>query len=135
MTKIIITYLVTLAVMGVFDFLWLGVLSKSFYRQQLGFLMADKVNWGAALAFYLIYAAGVTFFFILPALSGELTLGQAVLRAAIFGLIAYATYDLSNWATLKGWPAAVVFVDIAWGTFFTAVSTGLAVWIGQLLRL
>jgi uncharacterized membrane protein len=134
MGKTIASYLIVLATMGIFDFLWLGIMSKNFYKQHLGFLMAGKVNWGAAAAFYLLYAAGVTYFFVLPAIAGELSLGQAVLQAAIFGLIAYATYDLSNWATLKGWPAIVVFVDIAWGVLFTSATVWLSIWVNHFFR-
>lgn len=119
--------------MGVFDFLWLGVVSKSFYRNQLGGLMAENVNWLPAILFYLLYAFGVTVFLMLPLMSGELALGKGLLLAALFGAVAYATYDLSNWATLKDWPAMVVFVDIAWGTFFTTISVYISYWFSKLM--
>jgi uncharacterized membrane protein len=133
MPKFITSYLIVLAVMGVFDFLWLGVVSKNFYRNQLGGLMAESINWLPAILFYLIYAFGVTIFLILPLLSGELTLGKGLLLAGLFGAVAYATYDLSNWATLKDWPPIVVLVDIVWGTLFTAVSVYVSYWITKLL--
>lgn len=118
--------------MGVFDFLWLGVISKNFYRDQLGGLMADTINWLPAVLFYLLYAFGVTVFLVMPLLSGEMTLGRGLMLAALFGAVAYATYDLSNWATLKDWPPVVVLVDIVWGTVFTTASVYVSNWLIKL---
>jgi len=108
-------YLITLAVFFVIDMIWLGVVAKGFYRKHLGTLLSPKVNWGAALLFYLLFIVGLVVFVIRPALaSGEPI--KALLLGAFFGLISYATYDLSNLATLKDWPVIVTVVDLVWGT-------------------
>ena len=83
--------------------LWLGVVARGFYRRQLGGLLADQVNWAAAIVFYLLYIAGIVFFVTLPAARAG-SLARALATGAFFGLVAYATYDLTNLATLKGWP-------------------------------
>jgi uncharacterized membrane protein len=108
-------YLVTLAVFFVIDMVWLGVVAKGFYRKHLGALLSPKVNWAAALLFYLLFIVGLVVFVIRPALAqGEPF--KALLLGGFFGLISYATYDLSNLATLKDWPVIVTVVDLVWGT-------------------
>jgi uncharacterized membrane protein len=113
--QMIILYLITLAVFFVIDMIWLGAVAKGFYRKHLGDLLSPKVNWGAALLFYLLFIAGLLIFAVRPALAQGAPL-QALLLGALFGLIAYATYDLTNLATLKDWPVVVTVVDLAWGT-------------------
>lgn len=113
--QMIILYLITLAVFFVIDMIWLGAVAKGFYRKHLGELLTPKVNWGAALLFYFLFIAGLLVFAVRPALVQGAPL-QALLLGAFFGLIAYATYDLTNLATLKGWPVIVTVVDLAWGT-------------------
>jgi uncharacterized membrane protein len=108
-------YFATLVAFFAVDLVWLGLVARTFYRKYIGFLMAAKVNWPAALIFYLLFVVGILVFAVLPGLeAGSLktTLG----RAALFGLIAYATYDLTNLATLKDWPVVVTIVDLIWGT-------------------
>ncbi len=95
--------------------LWLGLAARSFYQQQLGYLMAASPNWFAAILFYLLFVAGLLGFVVLPGLRDN-SLKSTLLHAALFGLIAYATYDLTNLATLKGWPALLSLVDMLWGT-------------------
>jgi uncharacterized membrane protein len=108
-------YLITLAVFFVIDMVWLGVVAKGFYRKHLGTMLSPKVNWAAALLFYLLFIAGLVVFVIRPALAqGEPF--KALLLGAFFGLISYATYDLSNLATLEDWPVIVTVVDLVWGT-------------------
>jgi uncharacterized membrane protein len=108
-------YLITLAVFFVIDMVWLGVIAKGFYRKHLGALLSPKVNWAAALLFYLLFIVGLVVFVIRPALAqGEPF--KALLLGGFFGLISYATYDLSNLATLKDWPVIVTVVDLVWGT-------------------
>jgi uncharacterized membrane protein len=107
-------YLITLAVFFVVDMVWLGVVAKGFYRKHLGSMLSPKVNWAAALLFYLVFIAGLLIFVIKPALASGEPL-KALLLGALFGLISYATYDLSNLATLKDWPVVVTVVDLAWG--------------------
>jgi uncharacterized membrane protein len=94
--------------------------ARTFYRRHLGPLMAERPNWAAAVAFYLLYVVGVTVFAVLPAADAA-SLAEAAWRGALFGLVAYATYDLTNAATLRGWPGIVVVVDMAWGMALTAV--------------
>jgi uncharacterized membrane protein len=108
-------YLVTLAVFFVIDMIWLGVVAKGFYRKYLGSMLSPKVNWAAALFFYLLFIVGLVVFVIRPALASGEPL-KALLLGAFFGLISYATYDLSNLATLKDWPVIVTVVDLVWGT-------------------
>jgi uncharacterized membrane protein len=96
------------------DMVWLGLVARSFYRKHLGFIMAPSPNWVAAIIFYLLFILGVLFFVVLPGLESG-SLGTTLLRAALFGLITYATYDLTNLATLKDWPVIITVVDILWG--------------------
>ncbi|HUU04664.1 MAG TPA: DUF2177 family protein [Patescibacteria group bacterium] len=107
-------YLVTLAIFFLIDMIWLGLVAKNFYRRQLGEMLSPKVNWAAAILFYLLFIAGLLLFVIVPAL-GRGNVLQALWQGALFGLIAYATYDLTNLATLKNWPLPVTVVDLAWG--------------------
>jgi uncharacterized membrane protein len=118
-------FLATFAVMAVLDGAWLLGVARGFYRTHLGFLMADTPNWAAAGAFYLIYAVGVTVFATQPGIDDSSAL-TAAWRGGLFGLVAYATYDLTNMATLRGWPTIVTIVDMAWGTLLSAAVAGIA---------
>ena len=103
------------------DALWLGVVAQKMYQREFGPMLLDKPNMGAAVAFYALYIVGVEFFAVKPALeAGSWT--RAVISGALFGLIAYATYDLTNLATLKGFPVKVVAPDLAWGMVVTTVA-------------
>jgi uncharacterized membrane protein len=116
-------YAIALPVFFAIDMVWLGFVAKNFYRDQIGFLMNGDINWAAALAFYLLFVVGLVLFVIAPAMEKRSWM-HALLFGALFGLITYATYDLSNLATLKGWPILVTMVDLAWGaTLAAAVST------------
>ena len=108
-------YLVSLAAFFAIDMVWLGLLARSFYQQYLGFLMAPNPNWFVAILFYLLFNVGLLFFVIVPGLKDN-SLKTTLLKAALFGLITYATYDLTNLATLKDWPALLSIVDMFWGT-------------------
>jgi len=110
----ILLYLVTLAVFFLIDMVWLGLVAKNFYREQLGGMLSPKVNWLAAILFYLLFIAGLQLFIVAPALAKGGAL-QALWQGAFFGLVAYATYDLTNLATLNNWPLLVTVVDLAWG--------------------
>ncbi len=109
--------------MLVLDLIWIGVVGAGFYKSQLGSMLRMDVVWPAAIAFYVIYALAIAFFVIQPAIEVR-SVVRVLLMGAFFGLAAYATYDLSNLATLTGWPLPVTFVDLAWGTFFTALTSG-----------
>ena len=106
-------YLLTVPVFFLIDMVWLGAVAKGFYQTNLGYLLGP-VNWPAAIIFYLLFIVGIIIFAVSPALSaGSLT--KAIVLGALFGFFTYATYDLTNLATVKNWPLIVVFVDIAWG--------------------
>lgn len=115
-------YAVTVPVFFAVDLLWLGVVARGFYRRHLGFILSPQVNWAAAVIFYLIYIGGILFFAVRPALNSQ-SWGQAAVLGALFGFFTYATYDLTNMATIKDWPLTIVVVDIFWGVCLcTAVS-------------
>ena len=106
-------YLCTVPVFFLIDMVWLGVVAKGFYQQHLGSFIGP-INRPAAIIFYLIFIIGIIIFAVAPALETQ-SLIKAVVLGALFGLFTYATYDLTNLATLKDWPLIVVFVDIVWG--------------------
>lgn len=115
--RIVLLYLVTLAIFFLVDMVWLGVVAKNFYRKHLGYLMGPKVVWPAALLFYLLFIAGLVVFVIWPALvADQAPLLRPLIFGAFFGLVAYATYDLTNLATVKDWPIVVTVIDLVWGT-------------------
>lgn len=113
--QMLVMYLITLAVFFLIDMIWLGVVAKGFYRKHLGPMLSPRVNWAAAFLFYLLFIVGLLVFAIKPALAGGEPL-RALYLGALLGLISYATYDLTNLATLKDWPVVVTVVDLIWGT-------------------
>ena len=118
--KLAITYIAMLAVFLIVDLTWLGLIAKDFYRSSIGHLMGDGFNIPAAIVFYLIYIAGIMMFAVNPAVdSGDWT--RAAFLGAAVGFFCYATYDLTNMATLKDWPLGITIADIAWGTVLTAI--------------
>ncbi len=119
--KILIAYLATLVVFATIDTVWLGVVARDYYRGALGDLLAPGFNLWAALAFYLVYCIGILIFAVLPALRAE-SLLTALGYGALLGFFCYATYDLTNMATLRDWPIGMSFVDMAWGTALTATA-------------
>ncbi|MEK7724030.1 MAG: DUF2177 family protein [Acidobacteriota bacterium] len=122
-TTFIKIYLITLPVFFAIDMIWLGLIARNFYRENLGSLLKDNVNWTAAIVFYLMFIAGMIIFVISPALEKN-SWTHALIYGALFGLITYATYDLTNLATLKDWSLTVVIVDMIWGMILSAsVST------------
>ena len=125
-------YLLTTPLFFAIDMLWLGFVAKNFYQTQLQHLLSPEVNWPAAFSFYFIYIAGILFFAVRPGLEAA-SLGKACLYGALFGFFTYATYDLTNLATLREWPMAVVIVDIAWGTLLCTLVGGGAYLIGSRL--
>jgi uncharacterized membrane protein len=112
-------YFVALFTFLAIDFCWLALLASGFYQRHLGYLLANQPNWWAAVAFYLIFVLGVVVFSVLPALQAS-SLVKAFFLGGLFGLIAYATYDLTNQATIKNWPWTVTLVDLCWGTMLSA---------------
>lgn len=108
-------YFTALIAFFAIDMVWLGFVARTFYRKHLGFLLAPNTNWVAAVVFYLLFVLGILVFVVLPGLEDN-SLKTTLLRAALFGLITYATYDLTNLATVKNWPVLITVVDMAWGT-------------------
>jgi uncharacterized membrane protein len=116
-------YLIALPVFFLIDMIWLGLVAKSFYANQIGHLLKPEVNWVAAIIFYLLFIVGLIVFVVSPAMEAG-SWKHAVVYGALFGLITYATYDLTNLALAKDWPLLVTIVDLIWGAFLAAsVST------------
>jgi uncharacterized membrane protein len=121
-------YLAALLVMGVLDALWLGLIAKDFYRDQMGAQMAEQVRWLPAALFYFAYPAALVALALFP--SGQ-PLGQQIARAALVGLVGYGVYDLTNLATLRQWPVKLALADTAWGTFASTLAGAAAAWVAQ----
>lgn len=122
-------YLMTVPVFFLVDMVWLGLIANRFYQEQLGHLLGP-VNWTAAIVFYLLYIIGILIFAVLPAL--EIGSWQrALLLGALFGFLAYATYDFTNLATLKDWPLTVVIVDVIWGAVLTGTVALASYYLGK----
>lgn len=127
-------YFIALSVFLAIDMVWLTLIAKNFYAKQIGYLMTKNPNLFAAFIFYLIFITGLIVFVISPALEKKEWL-QALLMGAFFGLVTYATYDLTNLATIKDWPLTITIIDLIWGmtlsaavsiiTYFIALKTGL----------
>lgn len=127
-------YLIALPVFLAIDIVWLSLVAKNFYARQIGFLMAKNPNLFAAFIFYLIFIAGLIVFVITPALDKKMWT-QALLAGAFFGLVTYATYDLTNLATVKDWPLIVTVVDLIWGTVLAAAVSVISYFIALKLGL
>ncbi len=133
MTRLALAFVITAAVFAGLDVVWLGQAGPALYAPRLGGVTLPTPRIGPAIAFYTVYIAGLVWFGVRPGLvSGKL--GAAVLNGGFFGLVAYATYDLTNQATLKVWPAEITAFDLAWGTFASAVAAGVACLITRALR-
>jgi uncharacterized membrane protein len=120
-------YAVSVPVFFAIDMLWLGLIATTFYQKHLGYLLGP-VKWPVAIGFYLIFLVGLLIFAIAPAISAN-SLKTALVLGALFGFFTYATYDFTNWATVRDWPAIVVFVDILWGTILSASVASITYWI------
>ena len=112
--KLVLLYVVTALIFFAIDILWLGVIAKNFYHRHLGRFFRERVNWIAASIFYSLYILGILIFAILPGINSA-SLARTVILGVLYGLFTYATYDLTNLATLKDWPVNIVVVDILWG--------------------
>jgi uncharacterized membrane protein len=108
-------YFVTIPIFFIIDLIWLGVVARGFYQKHLGYLMRTPINWTAAIIFYLLFIIGIVFFAVRPALEVQSPM-RALIYGALFGFFTYATYDLTNLATVKDWPVIVTIVDLVWGT-------------------
>ncbi len=120
----IVQYALVAGIFVAIDAVWLTVVAKKFYQDQIGGLLRPKAKLLPAVIFYLLYVFGIVIFALQPALdTADATWWDAAWRSGLLGLLMYATYDLTNYSTLKNWPAKVVYVDMAWGTFVTALTT------------
>ena len=115
----LIAIIAAAVIMGIFDYIWLGFIAKKLYYSEMGDILLKKPNMSAALLFYVIYVVGAVALIVLPALAAN-SFQQAIGYGALLGFIAYATYDLTNLATLKGFSSKIVVIDLIWGTFITA---------------
>jgi uncharacterized membrane protein len=123
---LVIAFAVTAVVFLILDAIWLGVISRNLYQREIGDLLLPKPNFGAAAVFYVIYIAGLVYFCVVPGVAGQSAL-RGLVNGAVFGIVAYATYDLTNLATLKGWSTTLVFIDVAWGAVASAIASAVAV--------
>jgi uncharacterized membrane protein len=125
MLTALIGYVITFVAFLAADMVWLGIMAPRYYRPTMGDIVLASVNLPAAAAFYALYPIGLLVFAIYPALkSGSLT--TALIHGALFGFFTYATYDLTNLATLRNWTWSLSLVDAAWGTILAAVSSAIA---------
>lgn len=112
--------LLTLIIMLIMDAFWLGLIAKKFYSANIGHLMSNQVNWSAAIVFYLLFGFSFVFLILIPLKDSSLS--NIALHAAIFGIVCYGTYDLTNMATLKNWPLIVTVVDMTWGAIIATTT-------------
>jgi len=110
------------------DAIWLGLVAPRFYQSQIGFLLRETPNWYAAGLFYLIFITGLTIFVVTPAIRKD-SLRESVWKGALFGIVTYSTYDLTNLATIENWPLIVTLVDLAWGATLCASTALLSTWL------
>ncbi len=120
--------LISLVVFTLIDLVWLLFISRKLYKDKIGHLMADKVNLPAAIIFYLLFIVAMVFFVINPAVEKQ-SLLYALAAGAFFGLVTYATYDLTNLATLRDWPVSMTIIDMTWGTLITSSTCFVTTWI------
>lgn len=116
--------LIVFVIFIVIDLIWLGYVGRGLYQKYIGHLLKKDVNWTAALLFYGLFVLGLTFFAVEPAIS-QGGLIDALFLGGFFGLLMYATYDLTNLATLEGWSVPITVIDLIWGTFLGATVSGL----------
>jgi uncharacterized membrane protein len=123
---LIVAFAVTAVVFLTLDAIWLGVISRNLYQREIGELSLPKPNVGAATVFYVIYIAGLVYFCVVPGVAGQSAL-HGLVNGGLFGIVAYATHDLTNLATSKGWNKLLVFVDAASGAVASATASAVAV--------
>ncbi|MES2247303.1 MAG: DUF2177 family protein [Pseudomonadota bacterium] len=122
-TQRLAAWAATFAVLLALDMLWLGVVAKDMYQREIGTLMSPDPRLGVAAVFYLLYPIGLLVFAVVPGLRAQGVL-RAALLGSLFGLFCYGTYDLTNLATIRDWPLALSFIDMAWGTLVSGVAAG-----------
>jgi len=125
-------YAISIVIFFAIDLLWLGIIAKNIYQKYIGELLKPDVNWVAAILFYLLFIGGLVIFVLMPAVDAGSWV-KALLLGALFGFITYATYDLTNLATLKGWPIQITIIDLIWGTFLGASTSTLSYLVYKLI--
>ena len=133
MTYYLKLYFATLIAFLAIDMVWLGFVARNIYQKYLGFLLTPTTNWIAAVLFYLLFILGILVFVVVPGLEKN-SLKVTLLCAALFGLITYATYDLTNLATVKNWPVLITVIDMAWGTVLSVVVSYISFMVGKRLQ-
>jgi uncharacterized membrane protein len=126
-------YFVTLIAFFAIDMVWIGLVAGTFYRNYLGFLLTPTTNWIAVVLFYLLFILGILVFVVVPGLQDN-SLKATLLRAVLFGLVTYATYDLTNLATVKNWPVMITVIDMAWGTVLSVLVSYISFMVGKRLN-
>ena len=126
-------YLIALAVFVLVDGVWLGFIAKKLYQKEIGFLLSSNPNWLAAIIFYLLFLVGLVYFVLNPAIEKE-SIKTLLISGALFGLITYATYDLTNLATIKDWPLKVTIIDLIWGTSLSTLVSYITYYIYMLIK-
>lgn len=130
MAKNLIVYISSLVFFLAVDYIWLAKIAKNFYNERLSHLLLDTPNLGAAAGFYALYVIGIVFFAVSPAMRDG-SFATALLNGALFGFFAYATYDMTNYATLRNWPFSVVIVDVLWGAILTGATSLFGFWVSK----
>lgn len=134
MLKPIALYIIATITFFAIDLTWLGLIARKFYFSQLGHLMKTDINWIAAISFYLIFIVGILVFAVYPAINSN-SIQKAIILGALFGFIAYATYDLTNLATLKDWPIKLVIVDMLWGAVISALVASITFYLSRYVNI
>ena len=130
--RYLISYILAAIIFLAIDSQWIGNFATEFYQEKIGHLMADTFDLKGAAAFYLIYIAGIVFFAVRPALketARKPALKTALICGGLYGFFTYATYDLTNYATLRDWPFDMVVIDLIWGTVLTAIVATIVTWV------
>jgi len=125
-------FAISFVIFFIIDLIWLGIIAKNLYRQYIGNLLRTDVNWVAAIVFYLLFIAGLVLFVLIPGVDKQ-SLTHVMIYGALFGFMTYATYDLTNLATLKDWPIQITIIDLAWGTFLGFSTSTISYLLFQLI--
>jgi uncharacterized membrane protein len=132
--KYLYLYILTFIVFLAIDAIWLGIIAKNMYADKIGHLMAENPNLIAALVFYLLFVATLLVFVVVPGYEAQ-SLTKTIILGALFGMITYATYDLTNLATLKDWPLSTTIIDIIWGTSLATATSIAGYYIANFLNI
>lgn len=132
MMKYGVAYLTSLVTFFAVDMVWLGMMAKRFYRPTLGDILLPGVNMAPAIVFYILFPIGLVFFAVAPALRAG-SISTALIYGAMFGFFTYATYDLTNQATVRNWTTQLTVVDAAWGSVLAAATAAISYLVAQKL--